>query len=358
MQTQKKELSFKGENIYVGIDVHAKSWTITTAGTYMIYKNIVMPPEPEKLKHYLEVNFPEANYYSAYEAGFCGLWIHYRLQALGINNIVINPADIPTTQKEIAQKEDLRDSRKIAKSLRGGFLNGIYILQEDTLSERAILRFRYQLIKDLNRCKCRLKSFLYFSGIKYPDQFMKANSHWSRKFILWIESIPMRDIASKIVLNSLLTEVNNLRDQLLNTNMDIKHLSQTSKYKAHVELLQGIPGLGITTIMTLLTELEDINRFPNFDSFCSFIGLIPSTCSSGETDRNRGITFRGHRLRKSIIECAWITVRNDSALSINFINYSKRMAPNKAIIRIARKLLGRIYSVLKNKEPYQIRRIA
>lgn len=358
MQTQKKELSFKGENIYVGIDVHIKSWTITTVGSQMYYKSIVMPPEPEKLKQYLEVNFPLANYYSAYEAGFCGLWIHYRLQALGINNIVINPADIPTTQKEIAQKEDLRDSRKIAKSLRGGFLNGIYILQENTLSERAILRFRYQLIKDMNRSKCRLKSFLYFSGIKYPDQFLKANSHWSGKFILWIESIEMKDLTGKIVLDSLLTEVKNLRTQLLETNLNIKRLSKTPKYQQSVDLLSGIPGLGITTIMTLLTELEDISRFPNFDSFCSFIGLIPSTCSSGDNDRNRGITYRGHRLRRSIIECAWISIKNDSALSICFVNYCKRMAPNKAIIRISRKLLSRIYSVLKNKNPYQIRKIA
>ncbi|KAA6306112.1 hypothetical protein EZS27_042230, partial [termite gut metagenome] len=28
MQEQRKELNFKGENIYVGIDVHLKSWSI------------------------------------------------------------------------------------------------------------------------------------------------------------------------------------------------------------------------------------------------------------------------------------------------------------------------------------------
>ncbi|KAA6323338.1 hypothetical protein EZS27_027208, partial [termite gut metagenome] len=28
MQKQRKELNFKGENIYVGIDVHLKSWSI------------------------------------------------------------------------------------------------------------------------------------------------------------------------------------------------------------------------------------------------------------------------------------------------------------------------------------------
>lgn len=59
------------------------------------------------------------NYFSAYEAGFSGLWPHYKLTELGINNIVVNPADIPTTQKEKVQKEDKRDS-PLSKKRRVG----------------------------------------------------------------------------------------------------------------------------------------------------------------------------------------------------------------------------------------------
>ena len=29
MQTQRKELNFDGQNIFVGIDVHLKSWNVT-----------------------------------------------------------------------------------------------------------------------------------------------------------------------------------------------------------------------------------------------------------------------------------------------------------------------------------------
>lgn len=49
-----------------------------------------------------------------WKAGFSGYWPHYQLLSLGINNIVINPVDIPTTQKELFQKSDSIDSRKIA----------------------------------------------------------------------------------------------------------------------------------------------------------------------------------------------------------------------------------------------------
>ena len=79
MQLQRKELSFENEKIYAGFDVHAKSWKVTILTEHLLHKTFVMPPSPEKLYEYLIRNFPGATYYSAYEAGFCGLWIHRRL---------------------------------------------------------------------------------------------------------------------------------------------------------------------------------------------------------------------------------------------------------------------------------------
>jgi hypothetical protein len=70
----------------------------------------------------LNRNFPGGNYHTVYEAGFSGFWTHYKLKGMGINNIIINPADVPTTQKEQLQKDDPTDSRKLARSLRSGEL--------------------------------------------------------------------------------------------------------------------------------------------------------------------------------------------------------------------------------------------
>lgn len=323
-----------------------------------MHKTFVMPPSPEKLHEYLTRNFPEATYYSAYEAGFCGVWIHRRLSALGVNSMVVNPADIPTTQKEIAQKDDLRDSLKIAKCLRNGSLTGIYIPQETTLSERTIVRMRSQIVKDLNRCRCRLKAYLYFQGIDYPLQFSKAKSHWSRACIAWLEAVTLADNSARITLTLLLSEIKELRKLLLETNLHIRNLAKSKKYEQPARILLSIPGIGTTTAMNILTELEDINRFKNLDCFCSFVGLIPSTGSSGEKEIVRGITSRGHRLRKFIVESAWIAARLDPALSRSYSQYCRRMEPNKAIIRIARKLLNRIYATLKNGQLYETGKMA
>lgn len=108
----KETINFKGHNIYVGFDVHKKNWKVTVMAESIMYKSFNQPPHPEVLVNYLQKNFPGGTYHSAYEAGFCGYWIHYQLQQLGVKSIIVNPADIPTTQKEKVQKEDLRDSLK------------------------------------------------------------------------------------------------------------------------------------------------------------------------------------------------------------------------------------------------------
>ena len=212
---------------------------------------------------------------------------------------------------------------------------------------------RTQIVKDLNRCRCRLKSHLYFYGIEYPLQFENIKTHWSKKFLNWIEALTMPDISGKIVIDLLLSEVRELRKLLLEANTHMRTMSKSDKYSRRAEILTSVPGVGIITAMNILTELEDINRFSNFDRFCSFVGLVPSTCSSGEKEKVRGITFRVHRLRKMIIECAWVAIGRDPAMSKSYLDYRHRMEANKAIIRIARKMLCRIYSLLKNDQIYE-----
>ena len=87
---QRNKISFKGQSIYIGIDVHLKSWSVTILSATQTLKTFSQPPSPQALLDYLSTNYPEATYYSVYEAGFCGFGIHYELYSMGINNIVIN----------------------------------------------------------------------------------------------------------------------------------------------------------------------------------------------------------------------------------------------------------------------------
>jgi transposase len=81
--------------------------------------------------------------------------------------------------------------------------------------------------------------------------------------------------------------------------------------------------------------------------------MIPNRHSSGNKETVGEMTFRGQKLLKGcLIESAWFAARLDPAMNMCVNHSCKGMEPNKAIIKIARKLVNRIAYVLKNEKEY------
>ena len=57
-------------------------------------------------------------------------------------------------------------------------------------------------------------------------------------------------------------------------------------------------------------------------------------------------------MRGAIVEAAWASAREDPAMQLAYASFCKRMVPSKAIIKIARKLVNRIYYVMKHQQEY------
>jgi transposase len=353
METKSSKIDFNGQSVYTGIDIHLKSWKITIMVNDREHKTFSQDPSAELLSNYLRKNFPGAVYHSAYEAGFCGFSAHRELEGFGIRNIVVNPADIPTTDKEKRQKEDKRDSRKIAKSLKNGELTGIYIPSKGMEELRGLVRYRKTLVKEISRHKCRIKSFIYFNGIKIPLELDGPSQHWSGRFTQWLSKVELSTAHGKMVLDDTLDTAELLRKKLLKVNRHLRQVGNGGEHAGKLRLLQSIPGIGQISAITLLTEMEDILRFKNLDQLCSFVGLVPSTNSSGEKENVGRITRRSNRyLRSIIVEAAWMASRKDPSLIYSFGLLCKRMEPTEAIIRVAKKLLNRIRYVMKNETEY------
>jgi len=189
MQEKVKTISFKGQSIYVGIDVHLKSWTITIIVGEVVFKSFSQDPSAKTLRNYLDANFSNANYLSVYEAGFCGFSVHRELVYNGIKNIVVNPADVPTTDKDRKQKEDRRDSRKLARALKNGELTGIYVMNDEAEELRCLVRYRKTTMKELCRHKNRIKSYLHVKGIKVPAELNTESKYWSSRYTQWLMQV-------------------------------------------------------------------------------------------------------------------------------------------------------------------------
>ena len=359
MKPQVTNLNFEDTTIYVGIDTHKKNWKVALYTDQIALKTFTQDPNPGILVKYLNKNFPNANYQCAYEAGFCGFWIQKALTKKGVSCIVVNPADVPTTNKETSFKTDPRDCRKIARSLKNNELSPIYIPSNHGLEARGVVRLYHDMVKNYTRNKNKVKGLINFYGIEYPPEFGLATTHWSASFYKWLEHIELTQENGTWYFQFYAQECLRAKEQVKIALKKVKELSEQAYYEKHVGLLRSIPGIGLVTSMTILTELGDVKkRFKNLDQLCSYIGLIPTTRSSGEKENVGEMTQRGNKqLKKSIIESAWMAIRHDPALLQTYLRLKNKMNQNKTIVRVAKKLVARIMYVLVKEQPYEIRRV-
>jgi transposase len=297
--------------------------------------------------------YPDAPYYSAYEAGFCGYWIHEKLTKEGINNIIVNAADVPTTDKEKKRKNDPIDSRKLGRCLRNGELKGIYIRSESKLNDRLLVRCRHDNVRKQTRCKNQIKAVLNFFGIFLTDE--EIRSHWSKAYIQWLKSLCIDSSGKSIRLRTLISELEYYRQTISVVTKSIRALSLEDKFKKQSHFLCTLPGISTISAMTILTEFGDLNIYSTLDKLSGFVGLVPDEHTSGDNESKEGVTKRGNPyLRKVLIESSWIAIRKDPSLYLAYRKYCARTKPTKAIVKIARKLLNRIRYVLVNETEYKL----
>ena len=348
----KTVMDYSGKEIYVGIDVHLKDYQVAKVLNGICIGNHRMESNHGKLIEHLQQHYPGATFRCVYESCAWGFTLQRTLQAAGMECIVVHAADVSTTDKEKRRKTDRVDALKLAYNHASGNLRGIHVPDEANQKDRSLVRYRKQLTGDITRSKNRLKSALKYHGINMPPQYAAAHN-WSHNFLNWIEQQAHRDVQLKDTMLLMLEQIKRLRQLLLETERKLRQLRKT-KYADKAELACSVPGIGPTTAMLFLLETGNITRFKSFDPLNSFVGLCPDTHSSGDVHKDTGITSRRHKqLRSALIESAWQAIRTDPALMDSFHTHCKRMKGNQAIIRIARKLLRRLWHVLLKGEPYQ-----
>lgn len=345
--------SFVGQVIYVGMDVHKKSWKVTLIMNDLNLKTFSCDPDVLSLVKSLKNTFPGASYEFCYEAGFCGFWICRELQKFGYKCIVVNPADVSQSQKEKLFKSDSVDSQKLARELSHHNLTPIYIPSELEESIRDLFRTRSSLVKDLTRVKNRIKAFLLRYNITSPLLNKKS---WSMKFIKWLKQVDFSQSTSKIAFNHYIKNLEVLKQDIKFVEAEIlETINSNNKTNSIYTHLITIPGIGKISAIALISELYNMKRFDNDDKLLNYVGLIPTTKNSGEKERSRGVTFRHNkRLRIIIIESSWIAIKNDPALLLAYNKLCRRMKGTNAIVRIAKKLTRRIRSIWLTGQNYKL----
>lgn len=342
--------NYIGKKVYFGIDVHKKHYSVTAICEGQVVKKDKLPAQPEGLVNYFQKCFPGAVIESAYEAGFCGFHLHRYLEKQGIKNHVIHAAGMEIAVGDKV-KTDKRDSLKLGIQLSVGRLEGIFVPTKEREDFRTITRLRDSLLKQRIRFGGQLKSLLFLQGMIPHDHTQKVSAKW-------IKSILSEELSSDVRY-----AVNHYANLWIHVTEKIKEVDEQLRTQAHQDehlekIYQSAPGVGRLAARILANELGDMSQFSNERKLFRFVGLTPSEYSSGEHVRQGHISRQGRSLlRRVLVQSAWVAIRYDYVLLQAYERIAKKSGVKKAIVAIARRLIGHIRSCFKNDQLYRIQSI-
>lgn len=348
-QTQATEELSTGAKVYIGIDMHQKSWHITVLheGAVIFSGNI---PAGWTVFEKLLARYRHCDVHTAYEAGCFGFWLHDRIIAWGAHCIV-TPPSLLLIESGNRVKTDRRDSKKLALHLWKGLLKAVFVPTEEQRAHRTVIRRRRQLVQDRVSTQLRIKSELRLHDIPFPD----IRGRWSKEFVERLHCLKFTNHWLEQSFKALLTELDNLNAQIEQQTKLIQELAKTDPYRDQVALLRTIPGIGILIAMEILVELHDMRRFSSSAQLAAYVGLTPSQNSSGDRIRLGRITRMGKsHLRALLVEASWILIGKDPVLGKKYQALKLHGGSKKAIVAIARKLLVRARRVLLDRTPYVV----
>lgn len=338
---QNKRISYVGKKVSIGIDVHRKQYTVSVVVEGVKVDVSTMRSDSEALITYIKRRYEGSEVRSAYEAGFSGFALHRKLKLAGIENIVINAASIAVAARDRV-KTDRRDSLKIATQLDSNQLKGIRIPTEEEEAKRVLHRTREQHVKQMSRLRNQIRMKLYQFGYDLGEYFSAKR---------------VRDILTQVNFAEVKEAILSLLTMWESTKEEVekfkKLLQEQADQDPFEERYRSIPGIGRTTSRTLSTELGNMSQFLNERQLFSFVGLTPSEKSSGETSYKGHITKQGNALlRKILVQSAWAAVRRDPWMAKEFMRLAHKLGKRRAIVAIARKLIGKARALFRRNEWY------
>lgn len=340
---------YTGKTVFVGMDVHKKTYSVTVICDGAIVKRDTLKAEPQGLISYLKKRFGTGKIKTAYEAGFCGFHLHRTLEAAGIENIVIHAAGIETSNSRV--KTDKRDSLKIAAHLSEGKLRSVYIPTVEQEDNRTVTRLRDTFCKERSRIANQIKSLLFLHGLIPADNKKKVS-------LKWIRGLSQFEMTPGVRFS-----IEAFAKMWLEFDAKIKEIDKEIKKQAVKDktidmMYQAASGVGCTSARVLANELGNLQQFKNERQLFSYIGFTPSEHSSGEHTRQGHITKQGKPIvRKILVQAAWVAIRHDKELQSIYERIAAKSGAKRAIVAVARRLIGRIRACFRTGELYEAKKI-
>jgi len=351
----------------------------------------------ERLRQVLST-WPESVLVGLEATGHYWLALYESLTALGYPVVVLNPLQVAAYRRSGVRKvkQDTTDAFWIADYIR---IANLPPTSRDTpllLQMRELTRFRWQLVEQIGNCKRRILCVLDRVFPEYETLFCNVFIKSSRELLKEavtademaqldlseltkllqeasrgrlgsdkaqaIQQAALHSVGVGFLTDAVRVEMRCLLEQIDLLDLQVDQLEQTlATLMAQIpQYITSIPGVGPITGAAILAEIGDIHDFESVEKLVGYAGIDPSVYQTGQFQASHAhMSKRGSPyLRHALWQAATVAAQHDPDLQAYYQARRAQGKPHGVIMgAICRKLLARIFVVLKEDRPYQIRSV-
>ena len=270
------------------------------------------------------------------------LWFERLLKRLGLD-LWIGDAMAIRVSNPRKQKTDKRDAGHILKLLQEGRFPRIWVPSLEERDLRQLLKHRHTLVQMRTRIKNQLQHIALNQG------WQKKRRLWTQSGQEWLRQLELQPWTSRR-RDDLLQMLEEMNRRIAQLNLAAE---QAAAQRPEAVLLMSHPGVGpILALATVLT-LGDVSRFPRGKQVASYLGLIPKEASSGQRRRLGAISKQGNSfMRFLLVQAGMSAARGEAGLGRVYKRLVQKKHHGVAKVAVARRLVVRLYWMLREKKQY------
>jgi transposase len=270
------------------------------------------------------------------------LWFAEMLHELGHELVVGDAAKIRASETR-KQKHDRRDAWHLLELLREGKFPRLWLPSVEEREVRVLLEHRHQLVQMRTRAKNGLQAVALNHGLRWRRRLWTEAGQKQLQALSVGEGTQRRREDLLPLLQQLDTWVGELDQRI---EAEVARRPEARRLMTH-------PGVGPLTALATVLILGEVERFSEARRVTSYVGLIPAEESSGGRQRFGHLTKQGNRLlRFLLVEAGQTASQKDPRLRRTYKRLTFRKGRSIAKVAIARKLIIRLYIMLRDKIDY------
>lgn len=335
-------------NHYVGLDVSLKTVFICIVNEKgKVVKEMESPSTPEAIDSFISGTGLKIEKVGL-ESGCLTHYLKKGLKKRGYEVIGMESHRMAAILATIINKTDKNDARGIAEALRVGHYKECVHRSDEAVETRTILHGRRTAVESRTHTITSIKGHLKVYGIKLGKGSGKSFREKVEGAIVNLNPRVQK------VIKSLLNILDRIEEEIKELDQLVK---DTGKEDERVKLLQTVDGVGPITGLAFVAEVDDPKRFEDSKDVAAYIGLTPTQYSSGEMQRQGGISKKGSKHTRCLLVEAATTLLTRcqiwSKLKAWGLKLMRKIGKKKAIIAVARKLAVTMHKMLITGKPFE-----